>query len=64
MLGKFVLFPAGVVESIPFHSESSPLAEQYYPSAFCDEDLRLGSVTGCRLWHFNMLALTWPRDLY
>ena len=41
-------------------AEREALPERYYPCAFCDK--AQGSGDGCRLWHLNVVALTWSRD--
>ena len=66
VLGRFSLFPAGDMGTIPFESnahnraEREALAERYYPGAFCDKVL--GSGDCCQLWHLNLFALTCSRD--
>ena len=41
-------------------AEREALAERYYACAFCDKGQ--GSGDGCRLWHLNVVALTFSSD--
>ena len=41
-------------------AEREALAERYYPFAFCEKEQGYGD--GCRLWHLNVVVLTYSRD--
>ena len=67
ILGKLSLVQAGDTGTIPFEptarnqADSDTICDKYYPGGRADSALCSGD--GTRLWHTNVWAMGWSRDM-